>query len=63
MVTNILHLSKTTVGTSRHMPHHNNTDYMLTWVKQTVTDTGMNYSFAHVTDRRLFVLRFMFSTI
>ena len=41
----ILHISKITVGTPGHMPHHNNTDYMLTRVKLTVTDTGPNYSF------------------
>jgi len=39
---NILHLSKITVRTPRHTQHHNNTDYMLTRVKLTVTDTGLN---------------------
>lgn len=63
MANNILHLSKTTVDTSRHMPHHKNTDYILTRVKLTVTDTGINYSFAHVTEWRLSVLRFKLSAI
>jgi hypothetical protein len=45
---NILHLSKITVGTPRHMPHHN-TDYMLTRIKLTVTDNGLNYSFSYAT--------------
>ena len=63
LANNISHLNKTTVGTPRHMHHHSNTDYMLTRVKLTVTDTGLNYSFSYATEWRLSVLRFKFSAI
>jgi hypothetical protein len=61
LANNILHLNQTTVGTLRH--HHSNTDYMLTRVKPTVTDTGLNYSFSYATELSLSVLRFKFSAI
>ena len=50
LASNILHLSKITVGTPRHTPHHNNTEYMVTRVQLTVTDTGLNYSFSYATE-------------
>jgi ABC-type cobalamin transport system ATPase subunit len=50
LANSILHLSKITVGTPRHMPHHNNTDYTLTRVQLTFADTGLNYSFSHATE-------------
>ena len=63
LASNILHLSKITVGTPRHTPHHNNTEYMVTRVQLTVTDTGLNYSFSYATEWRLSVLIFKFSAI
>jgi hypothetical protein len=50
LANNILHLSKITIGTPRYMPHHDNTDYMLTKVKLTITHNGLNYSFSYATE-------------